>query len=492
MASPLTPTSAPAGNTFAGLPTEIIMLIVDQLDPEEIYSLFFVEPRFSSVESPSGRRVVPRHQRIREICISHNVKFDEMSTLTLAIQNRDVTTVRQVLREVTAVANASPDKPKVTLYASRFRWHVWLLAAVQRNSMDITQLLFQIDEMRDYLDEDRYIDDLLIEATAEHGSASMLTFLIDNGANPHSADLQGFTPLLLAANVNNLAAVTLLVTQYHADCTVRDLYRSSALHYAAQNSNFPMARLLLQHGAETDIEDMAGYSPLSMAAEQGDAEIVKLLLHYGADPNFVEFGLLGPLGFSARNGHEEVTRILVQTTQADVNHQGLLGYTPLMEAVSNMHLGTAQEIMKSPALNPNERNALNETAIHVALYSDPTLETAELLLSLPGLWVDARDDSDITPLMMALAYLATSEDKERVLSLIRRLVATGEVDVNAANYEGMSVLELAVRTKCTEAVQLLLNTGEIVVTPEQITLASALGYWEIYDLILDAAGPRFW
>ncbi|RFU75832.1 ankyrin repeat [Trichoderma arundinaceum] len=491
MASSLASNSALARNLLLGLPTEIIMLIIEHLDPQEIYSLLFVEPKFGFVQSSTGWRMLPRRQRVSEICISHNVKFGEMSILTCAINNHDTNTVRRLLKEATVIAKTSPLGPNVMQYASRFMWHKWLLGAVRKNQMHVLQAMLHTAGMESYLNEDRFIDDLLFEVAAEQGDTNMMKFLIEHGANPHTADLQGFTPLLLAASSDNMDAVTMLVTQYNVECTVRDLFRSSALHYAIQNSNSNMARLLLENGAQTNVEDTAGYSPLSIAAEEGNVEILRLLLLHGADPNFIELGLLGPLGLSARNGHEEVARILLDETQANVNIRGLLGYTPFMEAVSNRHLDMIKIFIKSPLLNPNERNSMNETALHVALVNDPSLQTAELLLSVDGLRVDEQDDREMTPLMIVLSYMFTSTNKARLMSFIKKLLATGQVDLNTSNSQGVSILQCAIRTKYTEVVQLLLNTGKIDVTPEDVHLASCLGYWEIYDMVMEAAGTRY-
>ncbi|KAL7800003.1 ankyrin repeat-containing domain protein [Trichoderma ceciliae] len=491
MASSLTSGPMLARGTLIGLPAEIVMLIIEHLDPQEIYSLLFVEPKFCFVQSSSGWSMLPRNRRIRAICISHNVKFGEMSTLTCAINKHDTKTVERIVSEVSAVAEASLVKPKVVRYASRYMWHKWLLSAVRKNYMDIIQVMLRIDDMKDYLIEDRYIDELLFEAAAEHGNTNIMELLLENGAAPDVADIQGFTPLLLAASANKMDAVRMLVIQHKVDCNIRDYYRSSALHYAVQNSNFDMTKLLLENGAQINVEDTAGYSPLSIAAEQGDVEILSLLLRNGADPNFIEFGLLGPLGFSARNGHEEIARILLKNTQADVNLQGMFGYTPFMEAISSMDLGTVKAFIESPDLDPNERNSLNETALHIALSKDPTLQTAELLLSVEGLRVDEQDDREMTPLMTVLSYMFTSPDKARHMSFIEKLLATGEVDLNASNSQGESILQFAIRTKHAEVVQLLLNTGKMFITSADVSLACSLGYWEIYDMVMKAGGTRY-
>ncbi|KAH6605164.1 ankyrin repeat [Trichoderma cornu-damae] len=484
MESPLPSASPPARNSLAGLPAEIVMLIIDCLDPQDMYRLLFAEPMYRLVRSSSGWRMLPMHRRIREICISHNVKFGAMSTLTCAINNHDATTVRQVLREATAIAEASPGRPKVISYAPRHLWHRWLLSAVRKCNMGIVGAMLLVDDMKAYLNEDRFIDDLLFEAAAENGDTDLMALLFENGADAHAADPQAFTPLLLAASSNNMDAVRMLVTQHKVDCARRDYYRSSALHYAVQNGNFDMARLLLENGAQTDVEDMAGYSPLSIAAEQGAVEILKLLLRHGADPNFAEFAVLGPLALAAQNGREEVARILLRDTAADVNSPGALGCTPLMEAICNRHPDTARVFIECPLLDPNARNSLDETALHLALRHDPTLQTAKLLLAVDGLRVDEPDDGGMTPLMVVLLHLYTSCHRAR---LTKWLLATGQVDLNASDSEGKSVLQYAIRTRDARVVRLLLDTGEIIVTPADTSFACRLGYWEIHDMLLRAA-----
>jgi ankyrin repeat protein len=61
----------------------------------------------------------------------------------------------------------------------------------------------------------------------------------------------------------------------------------SALHFAAQNNDTEMVRMLLKHGALTSLRDRNGNSPLSraVASYRGEAECISALLEAGADPD---------------------------------------------------------------------------------------------------------------------------------------------------------------------------------------------------------------
>ena len=69
----------------------------------------------------------------------------------------------------------------------------------------------------------------------------------------------------------------------HADVHVRDADGTTALHWAAHESDTELTRLLIAAGADVRAVNDYGASPLSAAAENGDAHMIELLLKAGAD-----------------------------------------------------------------------------------------------------------------------------------------------------------------------------------------------------------------
>ncbi len=93
----------------------------------------------------------------------------------------------------------------------------------------------------------------------------------------------GFTPLLFAARVGDLASARLLVAA-GADVNEEAPDGASALAVAALSGNGGVGALLLEHGADPNAA-AGGYAPLHAAILQRDPLLAEALLSAGADPD---------------------------------------------------------------------------------------------------------------------------------------------------------------------------------------------------------------
>ena len=93
----------------------------------------------------------------------------------------------------------------------------------------------------------------------------------------------GYTPLLFAARVGDLASARLLV---EAGADVNDLapVGTSAVVVAAHSGHGEVASYLVERGADPDAAE-AGYTALHAAILHKDNDLVRTLLAHGADPN---------------------------------------------------------------------------------------------------------------------------------------------------------------------------------------------------------------
>ena len=93
----------------------------------------------------------------------------------------------------------------------------------------------------------------------------------------------GYTPLLFAARVGDLASAQLLVAA-GADVNDAPPYGTSATVVAAHSGHGDVAAYLLEQGADPDAAD-AGYTALHAAILHKDVALVRALLDHGADPD---------------------------------------------------------------------------------------------------------------------------------------------------------------------------------------------------------------
>lgn len=100
-------------------------------------------------------------------------------------------------------------------------------------------------------------------------------------------DEYGFTPLIEAAIVDNIAICKLLLAQ-GADPNQQDLTGGTALHWAVENSNQQLCTLLLDNGANPNAYNFSGQPVLVMPMLRHQTSLRQLLVKRGADPIFAQ------------------------------------------------------------------------------------------------------------------------------------------------------------------------------------------------------------
>ena len=134
----------------------------------------------------------------------------------------------------------------------------------------------------------------VVEALLEHGAAvdarsDVWTEVVKTTPEPWNPEYVteisqgGYTPLLFAARVGELASARLLVAA-GADVNDQPPYGTSAAVVAAHSGHADVAAFLLQEGADPNAAG-AGYTALHAAILHKDAKLVRALLDHGADPD---------------------------------------------------------------------------------------------------------------------------------------------------------------------------------------------------------------
>lgn len=225
--------------------------------------------------------------------------------------------------------------------------------------------------------------------------------LIAAGVDLNATFLFGRLPLMHACGYSSAPAsfqIIELLLNAGADINARGKYCGTALGYAAQGNNPVLVQYLLDHGADVNArmeDESCAYNDstaLHWAATYSEsAEIVEMLIDAGAN----------------------------------VNAPGLMGNTPLHNAVTSSHRMLSSE-------------ALDKTGI------------VEVLLRR-GARVNARDDSGETPLI-SMARVNPS------IPLAELLLAQ-KANVNAKDHYGDTALHIAAKCGYADFVDLLLRHG---------------------------------
>ena len=297
---------------------------------------------------------------------------------------------------------------------------------------------------------------LHLAAQAENLPA--VTFLLEAGGDVNAGNNMGATPLHSAV-VNEGAEVVTALLEAGAD--INDgagSHGTPLLHALADASRWGWSprwetsevaiNALLEAGADAGASDSAGHTPLLASFElrrrEGTlADLPMRLLAAGADATLRDSQGRTPLHVAAAAEGPEVVRALLQAG-ADPRAVAADGASPLHAAAASGRLEVVNLLISAGA-NPGARAADSLTPLHLAVrpptWSSARAEVAPWTLRAfalldAGADPNARTDDGDTPL-----HLHVSGSRPDT-ALVSRLVRAG-ADVNARNDGGETPLRLA-------------------------------------------------
>ena len=170
---------------------------------------------------------------------------------------------------------------------------------------------------------------LLLYSVTEKASPEVVAAILDAGANPNQADVNGMTPLLAASDIGSESVVDLLL-KAKADPNLGDRRGITPLALAVSNSDLKKVRRLVEAGASVEKPILGGrLTPLLLAARTGSRDVVRYLLKKGAAPNgHADPEGNTPLHYAAATNNAGVTWLLLQH-KADAAKRNKAGKRPI-------------------------------------------------------------------------------------------------------------------------------------------------------------------
>ncbi|RWI00412.1 ankyrin repeat domain-containing protein [Mesorhizobium sp.] len=172
-----------------------------------------------------------------------------------------------------------------------------LLFAVQRDALAASKRLVHHGANLEARDPALWRTPLII--AGYEGSAQMVTFLLEAGADVHAADDFGTTALCAAAETGSAALVELLIA-HGSDLEHRNDLGWTPLISASANGNLEVIDALAKLGASLEARALLGWTPLIVAAQSDKADVVSRLLELGARRDAVDS--FGRTALSASQG----------------------------------------------------------------------------------------------------------------------------------------------------------------------------------------------
>lgn len=286
---------------------------------------------------------------------------------------------------------------------------------------------------------------LLMHAAGSSSSAEMVKILLDAGADITAKDYRGYSALMVAAEVNDVAMIRALSTYPGIEVDQKSHHKLAAFD-AADSDNYRSAADSLERRAPTRGIFLCSETALMIAARNGNPQAVEALLDLNARVN-------------ARNDQ---------------------GYTVLMLAAGS-GVSESVVVLCARGANPNLSQGKGLTALALAVHCN-SLTVVEALLA-GGANVNQRiDENDSTALM-----LAVWKKSDAIISALQRAGA----NLDALDRSGYSALTLAVQFPDSAACRTLLelganpNVGDTAVF-RPLTVAAELGDVDIVSRLIDA------
>lgn len=120
-----------------------------------------------------------------------------------------------------------------------------------------------------------------LAVAAYGGKASLIPILLRFGADIHTRDSQGDTPLIItvthAANQQDALATAKKLLVAGVDINAQNKAGATALYRAVQRKKYALIQFLVENGANTRLATTQGLTPLALAKANNDQQAVALL-----------------------------------------------------------------------------------------------------------------------------------------------------------------------------------------------------------------------
>ncbi|XP_046581195.1 LOW QUALITY PROTEIN: uncharacterized protein LOC124288671 [Haliotis rubra] len=180
----------------------------------------------------------------------------------------------------------------------------------------------------------------------EFGHTGNIENVLDIGANINAKNLDGFTPLIRAAELRNYVVQNLLLS-HGADVSKTDKVGRTPLHIVSAHGDVESIKLLLTHGINVNSRDKNGRTPLHYAVNKKKVEAVDILVFCGADST-IKDKMGNTPSFTCKR--PDILRLMQESTQTVFgmkNGYVFIEHTTL-EADSTYHLKKLDLTIKTP------------------------------------------------------------------------------------------------------------------------------------------------
>ncbi len=405
-----------------------------------------------------------------------------VTPLSLACSNRNAAIVQKLLR-AGADPNAAPGTGEIPL-----------MTAARMGSIEVVELLLAHGVDVNAKETRRGQTPLMWAISFGHPDIAEV--LVEHGADVHARtkrlDVEGSTPMVIEG--------------FAVDVEITPQGGYTPLLFAVRVGDLASVRLLLAQGVDVNQASKEDGSPLVMASAAGYEELALFLLEKGADPNLTDANGISPLHYALRDGlkvlhgmdisfsTDHAQSLVLTRTQDDYAKRSdfiLPGHTMPKLAKALLEHGAnpnAQLDYSPPRMRLLRKPTINLTGATPFFLAAAAADLGSMRMLVeagaePLMWTAVNeketfregysDENQIqgnaTPLMVAVgmgsfgcrrcrSHEFTTAAEERALEAARILVKMG-ADVNEANATGWTPVHAAAFAGANQLVEFLVENG---------------------------------
>ena len=305
------------------------------------------------------------------------------------------------------------------------------------------------------------------------------------GCDVNRANLKGETPLIAACKYSNSDIVQVLVASERCDINTSDNKRNTALHIAVSSDSsgrLENVQCLLQSDrCDPNVINKSGQIPLHIVCHQGDIPLLEALVaDKRCDLNIQDGN--GDTALHIGVWNIEIVKCILESGRSRCDIYNEKGLTPFHKAIANGVM-TSVEVMLKNGVNilqtsndefqnapihiacvysrldilkvllgytncdPNQQNAVGDTALHIVCRMRTGGELLKVLTSTPGINLALGNQEGNAPIHIACM-------KFRLKSL-KILLSCESCDPNLQNSKGDTALHIVCRMKTGNELQIL-------------------------------------
>ncbi|XP_030844791.1 ankyrin repeat, PH and SEC7 domain containing protein secG-like [Strongylocentrotus purpuratus] len=246
-----------------------------------------------------------------------------------------------------------------------------------------------------------------LHCASRNGHLDVVRFLVSRRAQVERGDNNGGTPLHIASDNGHLDVFKYLISK-RAQIDKHDKDDMTALLFASAKGHLDVVQYLVGQSAQVEGSNNKGITPLHIASINGRLDVVQYLVRQGAQVQRVDNFDQTPLFTASVKGHVDVVQFLVsqgaQVNRARVHHAQVErgdkgGKTPLHDASMCGRLDVVKYLIDKGAQTGTCDN-VGQTPLYYASMCGQ-LETVQYLVGQAGAQFERGNNDGETPRLVA-------------------------------------------------------------------------------------------